>query len=256
MIKVAINGYGTIGKRVADAVAIHKDLKVIGISKTRPNAEAFIAKQRVFPFYIADISKKAAFEKNGLIVAGSIEDKYKLADVFVDATPGDEGATNKPLYETLGKKALWLGGEDHEAARFSSFIYKGAIEWLFVRVKSCNTTGFCRKISIIGSRPQLHINQIQEPGFDGVGKDAGESKGGKGGGKKPIGYWISEILNKSIILITMFIAIKVIEIVADILWHDTPPFVKILIWVANAFLLVLLLFYIYETILDFFKKEP
>ena len=38
-------------------------MKVIGVSKTRPNAEAFVAKQRGYPLYIADISKKAAFEK-------------------------------------------------------------------------------------------------------------------------------------------------------------------------------------------------
>jgi glyceraldehyde-3-phosphate dehydrogenase (NAD(P)) len=105
MIKVAINGYGTIGKRVADAVAAQKDMKVIGVSKTRPNAEAFVAKQRGYPLYIADLSKKAAFEKAGLIVHGSVEDMCKAADVIVDATPGDVGATNKPLYEKLGKKA-------------------------------------------------------------------------------------------------------------------------------------------------------
>ena len=77
MIKVAINGYGTIGKRVADAVAAQKDMKVIGVSKTRPNAEAFVAKQRGYPLFIADISKKAAFEKVGLTVAGSVEDMCK-----------------------------------------------------------------------------------------------------------------------------------------------------------------------------------
>ena len=111
MIKVAINGYGTIGKRVADAVAAQKDMKVIGVSKTRPNAEAFVAKQRGYPLYIADLSKKAAFEKAGLKVAGSVEDMCKAADIIVDATPGDVGATNKPLYEKVGKKALWQGGE-------------------------------------------------------------------------------------------------------------------------------------------------
>ena len=40
MKTVAINGYGTIGKRVADAVAAQDDMKVIGVSKTRPNYEA------------------------------------------------------------------------------------------------------------------------------------------------------------------------------------------------------------------------
>ena len=40
MKTVAINGYGTIGKRVADAVAAQDDMKVVGVSKTRPNYEA------------------------------------------------------------------------------------------------------------------------------------------------------------------------------------------------------------------------
>ena len=40
MKSVAINGYGTIGKRVADAVAAQDDMKVIGVSKTRPNYES------------------------------------------------------------------------------------------------------------------------------------------------------------------------------------------------------------------------
>ena len=144
MIKVAINGYGTIGKRVADAVAAQKDMKVIGVSKTRPNAEAFVAKQRGYPLYIADISKKAAFEKAGLTVAGSVEEMCRAADIVVDATPGDIGATNKPLYEKIGVKALWQGGEEHELAGFSfnsSCNYKDAIGRKFVRVVSCNTTG-------------------------------------------------------------------------------------------------------------------
>ena len=34
MIKVAINGYGTIGKRVADAVDAQDDMEVIGVTKT------------------------------------------------------------------------------------------------------------------------------------------------------------------------------------------------------------------------------
>ena len=42
-VKVAINGYGTIGKRVADAVQMQKDMEIVGISKTKPNFEAFVA---------------------------------------------------------------------------------------------------------------------------------------------------------------------------------------------------------------------
>ena len=35
-IKVAINGYGTIGKRVADAVDAQNDMEIVGVTKTRP----------------------------------------------------------------------------------------------------------------------------------------------------------------------------------------------------------------------------
>jgi glyceraldehyde-3-phosphate dehydrogenase (NAD(P)) len=178
MIKVAINGYGTVGKRVADAVAAQKDMKVIGVSKTRPNAEAFVAKQRGYPLYIADISKKPAFEKVGLSVAGSVEDMCKLADVVVDATPGDVGVTNKPLYEKLGVKAIWQGGEDHDVAGFSfnsSCNYTEALGRKFVRVVSCNTTGLCRIIHSIDQEygvAHVHAVMVRR------GSDPGEIKKG------------------------------------------------------------------------------
>jgi glyceraldehyde-3-phosphate dehydrogenase (NAD(P)) len=149
MIKVAINGYGTIGKRVADAVAAQPDMDIVGVSKTRPNAEAFIAKSRGYPLYIADISKKSAFEKAGIPVAGSVDEMLGKADIVIDATPGDVGAKNKPLYERAGVKAIYQGGEEHEVAGFSfnsDCNYKDAIGRQFARVVSCNTTGLCRII--------------------------------------------------------------------------------------------------------------
>lgn len=149
MIKVAINGYGTIGKRVADAVAAQPDMQVVGVSKTRPSHEAFIAKSRGYPLYIADIARKPLFEKAGLTVAGSVEEMLKAADIVVDATPGGVGEKNRPIYEKLGKKAVWQGGEDHEIAGFSfnsDCNYRDAIGKQFARVVSCNTTGLCRII--------------------------------------------------------------------------------------------------------------
>jgi glyceraldehyde-3-phosphate dehydrogenase (NAD(P)) len=150
MIKVAINGYGTIGKRVADAVAAQPDMKVIGVSKTKPSHEAFVAKSRGYPLYIADLSKKGGFEKAALPVSGSVDDMLKAADIVVDATPGGIGEKNKPLYEKLGIKAIWQGGEDHEVAGFSfnsDCNYQEAIGKQFARVVSCNTTGLCRIIN-------------------------------------------------------------------------------------------------------------
>jgi glyceraldehyde-3-phosphate dehydrogenase (NAD(P)) len=149
MIKVAVNGYGTIGKRVADAVAAQPDMQIVGVSKTRPNADASIAMNRGFPLFIADPAKKGAFEKAGIAVAGTVEDMIKRADLIVDATPGDTGAKNRLLYEKAGVKAIFQGGEEHEVAGFSfnsDCNFKDAIGRQFVRVVSCNTTGLCRII--------------------------------------------------------------------------------------------------------------
>ena len=46
--KIAINGYGTIGKRVADAVRAQNDMEVIGISKTKPNYETALLVMEFF----------------------------------------------------------------------------------------------------------------------------------------------------------------------------------------------------------------
>lgn len=154
MIKVAVNGYGTIGKRVADAVSCQPDMEIIGVSKTKPGAEAYVAKERGYPLYIADISKKDAFIKAGIPVAGSVEEMIQKADIVVDATPGGIGAGNKALYEKYNRKAIWEGGEEHSVAGFSfnsSCNYEQAIGRQFARVVSCNTTGLCRIIHLIDS---------------------------------------------------------------------------------------------------------
>ena len=51
-IKVGVNGYGTIGKRVATAVSKQDDMEVIGITKTRPTFEAKTAAAAGLPIYV------------------------------------------------------------------------------------------------------------------------------------------------------------------------------------------------------------
>ena len=149
MIKVAVNGYGTIGKRVADAVAAQPDMEVVGVSKTSVSAEAYIANERGYPLYIADLANKPAFDAAGIKVAGDIDAMLRAADIIVDATPGGVGAKNKSIYESLGKKAIFQGGEKHEVAGLSFNAhanYKDAIGKQFTRIVSCNTTGLIRVI--------------------------------------------------------------------------------------------------------------
>lgn len=147
-VKVAVNGYGTIGKRVADAVTMQDDMEIIGVAKTRPNFEAFIAHDKGYDVYtLAD--RVDAMKQAGIPAAGTVSDMIANADLVVDCTPGGIGKNNKALYEKAGVKAIWQGGEDHELAGCSfnaEANYAEALGKDFVRVVSCNTTGLCRVV--------------------------------------------------------------------------------------------------------------
>ena len=150
-IKVAINGYGTIGKRVADAVNLQDDMEVVGVTKTKPDFEAKIALKK-YPLYAALPERAETFEKAGLKIDGTIEDLLHKADIVVDCSPGKVGAENKALYEKAGVKAIFQGGEKANVAEtsFNALAnYNKAVGKNFVRVVSCNTTGLARIIAVL-----------------------------------------------------------------------------------------------------------
>ncbi|NJE55621.1 phosphorylating glyceraldehyde-3-phosphate dehydrogenase [Thermococcus sp. 21S9] len=151
-VKVGINGYGTIGKRVAYAVTKQDDMKLIGVTKTKPDFEAYRARELGIPVYAASEEFLPRFEKAGFEVAGTLEDLLNEVDVIVDATPGGMGAKNKALYEKAGVKAVFQGGEKANVAEVSFVAqanYEKALGKDYVRVVSCNTTGLTRTLSAI-----------------------------------------------------------------------------------------------------------
>jgi glyceraldehyde-3-phosphate dehydrogenase (NAD(P)) len=145
--KVAINGYGTIGKRVADAVAAQDDMEIVGVVKTRPSFEARIAKEKGFDLYVPSNENMEDFKKSKIEVSGTLVDLLDKADIVIDATPGDTGEEYKKLYAKHGVKGIWQGGEDHELTGFSfnsEANYSDGLGRDFARVVSCNTTGLVR----------------------------------------------------------------------------------------------------------------
>lgn len=150
MQQVAINGYGTIGKRVADAVRQQPDMEVLGVAKTRPNFEAETAVDKGFSLYAAVEEREELFAEAGLEIAGPVEDLVADADVVVDATPSGIGAKNKELYEEYDTPALYQGGEDADLVDVSFNArsnFENAVDADHVRVVSCNTTGLSRVIA-------------------------------------------------------------------------------------------------------------
>jgi len=150
MTRIAVNGYGTIGRRVADAVVAQPDMELAGVAKTRPNYEAELAVRRGYPLYAAVEDRLDLFEEAGIDLAGTVDELVDGADIVVDACPSGIGAENKELYEEYDTPAIYQGGEDADlvGASFNARgNYEDAVGAEHVRVVSCNTTGLSRLLA-------------------------------------------------------------------------------------------------------------
>jgi glyceraldehyde-3-phosphate dehydrogenase (NAD(P)) len=152
-VRVGVNGYGTIGKRIADAIENQEDMEVVGVTKTKPDFEAKNAVKKGYKLYAAIPERVEVFEKAGLPIEGTIEDLISKCDVVVDCSPGKTGAENKTkYYEKAGIKAVFQGGEKKDVAEVSFNAlsnYEKAVGRRYVRVVSCNTTGLTRLLYTI-----------------------------------------------------------------------------------------------------------
>jgi len=150
-IKVAINGFGTIGKRVADAVDAQDDMEIVGVTKTGPSFGCDLAVKKGFPLYCTfdDADRIARFAEQGYECHGGLADLLAIADVVVDCSPGKLGAENLAKYEKAGIKYMFQGGEKHALTGLSYTSSANHAENLNAqgtRVVSCNTTGLSRTL--------------------------------------------------------------------------------------------------------------
>ncbi|MFW5973808.1 MAG: type II glyceraldehyde-3-phosphate dehydrogenase [Natrialbaceae archaeon] len=150
MIRVGVNGYGTIGKRVADAIRAQPDMTLTGVAKTRPNYEAEAAVRKGYPLFAALPEQAGRFGDAGIDIAGEIEDLLIVSDVIVDATPSGIGEANAEMYRRYDTPAILQGGEDADAVD-ASFVARANYETVadaeVIRVVSCNTTGLSRLLA-------------------------------------------------------------------------------------------------------------
>ena len=152
MIRVGVNGYGTIGRRVADAVRKQKDMELVGVTAAHPHYKYKLAGQKGIQLYALDMKSLEAFNKDGYNLKGTLNDLLQRIDVVVDAGPDDTGPVNLKTYGLAGRKAVFNGGAGDEMA-VPSFVaqcnFEGARGKDAVKVVSCNTTGLCRTIDAI-----------------------------------------------------------------------------------------------------------
>lgn len=135
-IRIGVNGYGVIGKRVADAISAQDDMILSGITYNHYDYRARVAAQKGYRIYPKD----------------SLKELISQSDVIVDCTPKGVGAANKAIYMDAGIKAIFQGGENSDIADLSFVAqanYQEAINKRFLRVLSCNTVGICRIVNAL-----------------------------------------------------------------------------------------------------------
>lgn len=178
MVAIGINGYGTIGKRVADAVAYQPDMQVAGVVKATPDHGAARATQRGFSLYVPDSTMAETFERAGHSPVGPLADLITSADIIVDATPSGIGETAVPRYQDAETPFILQGSESADLVDASFCSRTNGSDCIgagSLRVVSCNTTGLARTITALqqaGPIDAVHATLIRRGG-DPTQRDRG-----------------------------------------------------------------------------------
>ncbi|GHA27275.1 glyceraldehyde-3-phosphate dehydrogenase [Devosia pacifica] len=150
--RIAVNGYGVIGKRVADAVTQQNDMDLAGVSDVSADWRARMVTQKGYRLFGATDEHVRTMQNAGLDVAGALDDLLETADVVVDCTPKHVAAKNVELYRQKGIKFIVQGGEKHEVTGHSFVAeasYASAVGRDSTRVVSCNTTSMVRTLAAL-----------------------------------------------------------------------------------------------------------
>lgn len=151
-IKVAVNGYGVIGKRVADAVSMQDDMELAGVCDVITDWRIKMAGLKNYSVFASDDAFKSIMNEAKITTSGTLTDLLASSDIIVDCTPKKIAAQNIELYKKLGKKFILQGGEKHEATGHSFSAennYATALNRDCTRVVSCNTTSIVRTLTAL-----------------------------------------------------------------------------------------------------------
>ncbi|MDQ3908779.1 MAG: type II glyceraldehyde-3-phosphate dehydrogenase, partial [Thermoproteota archaeon] len=117
LVKVFINGFGNIGRRLASALAADKEIQLVGVAKYSIDDKVKEALENHFDVYVPNESIRN-FKERGYDVTGSIEEAVRGCDLVVDAAKEGVGYHNKKnFYEPMNKPAIFQGGEERNGER-------------------------------------------------------------------------------------------------------------------------------------------
>jgi glyceraldehyde-3-phosphate dehydrogenase (NAD(P)) len=113
-IRVAVNGYDVIGKRIADAVAVQEDMELVGIADVVSDYRVKVAIDKGYPIFASTPEAEEQMQAAGIPLAGSLNDLLGVVDVVADATPKKVAPTYLEKYNAAGVRSIFQGGVKHE----------------------------------------------------------------------------------------------------------------------------------------------
>jgi glyceraldehyde-3-phosphate dehydrogenase (NAD(P)) len=151
-VRVLVNGYGVIGKRLADAIVAQDDMELIGVADVVSDWRVKAAVEKGYPVYVAAPQAAGEMRAAGIPLAGDLDDALARADVVADATPKKVASANFERYKAARVKSVFQGGEKHSLTGHSFVAqanYASAVGRPATRVVSCNTTSIVRTLGAL-----------------------------------------------------------------------------------------------------------
>ena len=84
MVKIFLNGYGNIGRRLATAFSKDKSIELVGIAKYSPDEETEKAINKGYKVFVPKDLEKG-FQNKNYKISGTVEDAVRQADIVIDA---------------------------------------------------------------------------------------------------------------------------------------------------------------------------
>jgi glyceraldehyde-3-phosphate dehydrogenase (NAD(P)) len=173
-IKVGVAGFGVIGQRLADGIALQGDMELVGVADLKPTISVKALKHRGMPYKMFNVNPSDTSMKDaGIPITGSFEELVQEVDVMLDSSPGGVGILNKAIYEKYNTKAIFQGGEKNEVADvfFHGYAnYEAGLGQDYLKLTSCNTTGLIRTIDMMDRAVGVEktaitiIRRVADPG--------------------------------------------------------------------------------------------
>ena len=173
--RVGVVGYGVIGQRLADGVALQGDMELVGVVDVAPTLSTRALCEAGMPYdlYVVEAGQKAAFDAIGIPVTGTMDDLLGKVDIVLDSSPGGVGRKNKELYQAKGVKAVFQGGEKNDIVDvfFHGYAnYEKGVGKDYLKLTSCNTTGLIRAVDCLDREVGVErvivtiVRRVADPG--------------------------------------------------------------------------------------------